>query len=190
MTRDNNKLGEFQLDGIPPMPRGQPQIEVSFDVNSDGMLVVSAKELTSGKEQKITITNDGSRLSKDDIEKMVQEAEKYKQEDEQIKQKLESKNSFENYIYQMKSTIEDEKLKQTLGSKYDEIKEKLQKAEEVLLVENVTKEEYEKAQKELEGFINPIMQEILQQNGGEQIPQNNMPPQEETVNEPHIEEID
>ena len=190
MTRDNNKLGEFQLDGIPPMPRGQPQIEVSFDVNSDGMLVVSAKELTSGKEQKITITNDGSRLSKDDIEKMVQEAEKYKQEDEEIKQKLESKNSFENYVYQMKSTIEDEKLKQTLGSKYDEIKEKLQKAEEVLLVENVTKEEYEKAQKELEGFINPIMQEILQQNGGEQIPQNNMPPQEETVNEPHIEEID
>ena len=192
LTKDNNKLGQFQLDGIPPMPRGQPQIEVSFDLDSNGILNVSAKEITTGKEQKITITNDGSRLSKDDIEKMVEEAEKFKSEDEAMKQKLDAKNSYENYVYQMKSTIEDEKLKEKLGTKYDEIKDKLQKAEEVLEVEQVSKEEYEKAQKELEGFINPIMQEILQQNGGETIPEpvNSPDPNFSSSNDPNIEEID
>ncbi len=198
MTKDNNKLGQFQLDGIPPMQRGRPQIEVSFDLNSDGILNVSAKELTTNKEQKITITNDGSRLSEEQIEKMVQEAEKYKEEDEIMRQKLEAKNNYENYVYQMKSTLEDEKLKENLGSKYDEIKEKLQKAEEVLLVEEVSKEEYEKAQKELEDFINPIMQEILQKNGGENMPMppnmpggvpSQAPPSNETDG-PAIEEID
>ena len=81
MTKDNNKLGQFELTGIPPMPRGQPQIEVSFDVDSNGILNVSAKELTTGKEQKITISNDGTRLSKEDIDRMTEEAERFKDED-------------------------------------------------------------------------------------------------------------
>ena len=167
MTKDNNKLGEFQLDGIPPMPRGQPQIEVSFDIDANGILSVSAKEKTTGKEQNITISNDGSRLSAEQIEEMIKEAEKFKEQDEEVKQKQEARNSYENYIYQMKSTIEDEKLKEKLGDNYDKIKDKLAQGEEVLSVIEVSKDEYEKAQKELENFINPIMQEIVKEGGGE-----------------------
>ena len=189
MTRDNNKLGEFQLDGIPQMPRGQPQIEVSFDIDTNGILKVSATEKTTGKKQNITITNDGSRLSKEQIEKMVEEAEKYKDDDEKQRQKLESKNNFENYVYQMKSTIEDEKLKEKLGEKYQEIKDKLEQAEQVSYVEQVSKEEYEQAQKELESFINPIMQQIVQEGGGESMYQN-VPTEEARDSEIPIEEID
>ena len=192
LTKDNNKLGEFELTGIPPMPRGQPQIEVSFDVDTNGILQVSAKEMTTGKEQTITISNDGTRLSKEQIDKMTEEAEKYKEEDELMRQKIESKNKYENYIYQMKSTIEDEGLKKKLGDKYDEIKEKLGKAEETLLVENVSKEEYDMAMKELEDFINPIMQNLVQEGGGEYM--NEQPPMqpvpEDTANDIPIEEID
>ena len=190
MTEDNNKLGEFQLDGIPAMPRGQPQIEVSFDVDANGILKVSAKELTTGKEQTITISNDGSRLSQEQIDKMVEEAEKYKEADEQQRQKQDARNSYENYIYQMKSTIEDSTLKEKLGSNYDDIKEKLQKGEEVLYVTDVSKEEYEQAQKELENFINPIMQKIVQDGGGEFAQQQMPSVPEEHETEPPIEEID
>ena len=187
MTRDNNKLGEFQLEGIPPMPRGQPQIEVSFDLDSDGLLNVTAKELKSGKQQNITITNDGSRLTKDDIERMINEAEKFKDDDCKLKEKLEAKNNYENYIYHMKTTIEDDTLKTKLGDKYSEILDKLNRAQEVLEVEQVSKEEYEKAQQELEQYINPIMGEIMKQHNGESIPQS-VP--EKNEEEPPIEEID
>ena len=187
MTRDNNKLGEFQLEGIPPMPRGQPQIEVSFDLDSDGLLNVTAKELTSGKQQNITITNDGSRLTKDDIERMINEAEKFKDDDCKLKEKLEAKNNYENYIYHMKTTIEDDTLKTKLGDKYSKILDKLNRAQEVLEVEQVSKDEYEKAQQELEQYINPIMGEIMKQHNGESIPQSVPGKNEE---EPPIEEID
>jgi L1 cell adhesion molecule like protein len=192
MTKDNNKLGEFQLDGIPPMPRGEPQIEVSFDVDANGILRVSAKELTTGIEQNITISNDGSRLSQDQIDEMIKEAEKYKEEDEKQRQTLESKNKYENYIYQMKSTIEDDKLKEKLGSNYDEIKERLDKGQEVLQVVDVTKEEYDQAQQELENFINPIMQKIVQEGGGETInTDDTMKKNQTTMNEEsNMEEID
>ena len=187
MTRDNNKLGEFQLEGIPPMPRGQPQIEVSFDLDSDGLLNVTAKELKSGKQQNITITNDGSRLTKDDIEHMINEAEKFKDDDCKLKEKLEAKNSYENYIYHMKTTMEDDTLKAKLGDKLSEIMKKLERAQEVLEVEQVSKEEYEKAQQELEQYINPIMNEIMKQHNGESIPQSVPEKNEEG---PPIEEID
>ena len=192
MTKDNNKLGEFQLDGIPPMPRGEPQIEVSFDVDANGILRVSAKELTTGIEQNITISNDGSRLSQDQIDEMIKEAEKYKEEDEKQTQTLESKNKYENYIYQMKSTIEDDKLKEKLGTNYDEIKERLDKGQEVLQVVDVTKEEYDQAQQELENFINPIMQKIVQEGGGETInTDDTMKKNQTTMNEEsNMEEID
>merc|ERR1712032_795345 len=95
-TKDNNKLGEFNLSGIPPMPRGVPQIDVTFDIDANGMLNVSALEKSTGKENKITITNDKSRLSKEDVE---------------IKDKVEAKNSLENYCYSMKNTLGDEKVK-------------------------------------------------------------------------------
>ena len=190
MTKDNNKLGQFELSGIPPMPRGQPQIEVMFDVDANGILNVSATEKTTGKEQKITISNDGSRLSQDEIDQMVKDAENFKEQDEKQKQTLEAKNQFENYIYHMKSTIQDDKMKEKLGDDYKSIEEKLKQAEQVLEVVDVTKEEYEKSLNELEEFINPIMQKIVQEGGGENM---NVPKSEESLNpEPDIsiDEID
>ena len=111
MTKDNHKLGNFDLTGIPPAPRGVPQIEVSFDINSDGILNVSAVEKGSGKTNKITITNDSSRLTKEDIQRMTEDAEKYKQEDEELRERLEMRNSLENMIYTTKNSYND-KIKQ------------------------------------------------------------------------------
>ena len=110
MTRDNNLLGKFNLDGIPPMPRGQPQIEVTFDIDANGILNVHAVEKSTGKENKITITNDKGRLSADEIERMVEEAERYKAEDDVQKQRVEGKNALENYAYSMRNTINEEKV--------------------------------------------------------------------------------
>ena len=115
MTKDNNKLGKFDLDGIPPAPRGVPQIDVTFDIDANGILNVSAEDKSTGKENKITITNDKGRLSKEEIERMVQEAEKYKAEDEEHKKKVEAKNGLENYAYNMKNTMNDENV----GGKID-----------------------------------------------------------------------
>ncbi|XVF21111.1 hypothetical protein REPUB_Repub12eG0062400 [Reevesia pubescens] len=109
-TRDNNLLGKFELSGIPPAPRGVPQITVCFDIDANGILNVSAEDKTTGQKNKITITNDKGRLSKEEIEKMVQEAEKYKSEDEDHKKKVEVKNALENYAYNMRNTIKDEKI--------------------------------------------------------------------------------
>jgi L1 cell adhesion molecule like protein len=111
MTKDNHKLGNFDLTGIPPAPRGVPQIEVSFDINSDGILNVSAVEKGSGKTNKITITNDSSRLTKEDIQRMTEDAEKYKQEDDELRERLEMRNSLENMIYTTKNSYND-KIKQ------------------------------------------------------------------------------
>ena len=195
MTKDNNKLGQFELSGIPPMPRGQPQIEVAFDVDANGILNVSAEEKTTGKKQTITINNDGSRLGQDEIDKMIQEAEKYKEEDERQKGIQEAKNQYENYIYQMKQTVQDDKVKEKLGDNYEAIEEKLKQGEEVLQVAQVSKEEYEKAQKELEDFINPIMQKVVQEGGGENMfPGDGNPPPHPPSTSPtepvDIEEID
>merc|ERR1712093_400060 len=159
MTKDNNCLGKFNLEGIPPMPRGQPQIEVTFDIDANGILNVSAVEKSTGKEQKITIKNDKGRLSQDEIDRMVDEAERYKAEDEANRVRVEAKNSLENYCYSMKNTMSDEKLasklsdddKSTVTAKIDETTSWLdanQMAE---------KEEYEAKQKELEAVVNPIL---------------------------------
>merc|ERR1711881_82964 len=110
MTKDNNSLGKFNLDGIPPMPRGQPQIDVCFDIDANGILNVSATEKSTGKEQKITITNDKGRLSQDEIERMVQEGEKYKAEDDANRNRIEAKNGLENYCYQIKTSIESKEV--------------------------------------------------------------------------------
>jgi len=112
MTKDCHLLGKFNLEGIPPAPRGTPQIEVTFDLDANGILNVHAMDKASGKAEKITITNDKGRLSKEEIEKMVHEAEKYKNEDDKIKKRIEAKNGLENYCFQMKNTLNDEKLKE------------------------------------------------------------------------------
>ncbi|KAM7398640.1 hypothetical protein PAMA_006516 [Pampus argenteus] len=130
MTRDNNLLGKFELTGIPPAPRGVPQIEVTFDIDANGIMNVSAVDKSTGKENKITITNDKGRLSKEDIERMVQEAEKYKAEDDVQRDKVSSKNGLESYAFNMKSTVEDEKL---AGKISDDDKQKiLDKCNEVI----------------------------------------------------------
>jgi len=165
-------------------------------VDANGILTVSAEEKTTGKKQNITITNDGSRLSADDIERMVEEAEKFKDEDEQIRKLQEARNKFENYLYQMKQTIEDESLKDKLGDNYGTIKDKLTEAEGVLVVEKVSCEEFEQAQQELESFINPILQNIVKEGGGEFAGSTTTPttteqsPPEDFSTEPPIEEID
>merc|ERR1711880_11244 len=108
MTKDNNTLGNFQLEGIPPMPRGVPQIDVTFDIDANGILNVSAIEKTVGTEKKITIKNDKGRISDDEIERLVAEAERYKAEDEANKGRVESKNNLENYTFQMKNSLNDD----------------------------------------------------------------------------------
>ncbi|KAM6204997.1 heat shock-related 70 kDa protein 2 [Sarcoramphus papa] len=168
MTKDNNLLGKFDLTGIPPAPRGVPQIEVTFDIDANGILNVSAVDKSTGKENKITITNDKGRLSKDDIDRMVQEAEKYKAEDEANRDRVAAKNSLESYTYNMKQTVEDEKLK---GKISDQDKQRvLDKCQEVVswLDRNqmAEKEEYEHKQKELEKLCNPIVTKLYQGAGG------------------------
>jgi len=111
MTKDNNILGKFSLDGLPESPRGVPQIEVTFDIDENGILNVHALCKTSGKSQKITITNNKGRLSKDEIDKLVKEAEQFKDQDEAIKAKIEAKNALENYVYSVRNTLKDEKIK-------------------------------------------------------------------------------
>uniref|UniRef100_A0A671RPS1 Heat shock cognate 71 kDa protein n=1 Tax=Sinocyclocheilus anshuiensis TaxID=1608454 RepID=A0A671RPS1_9TELE len=168
MTKDNNLLGKFELTGIPPAPRGVPQIEVTFDIDANGIMNVSAVDKSTGKENKITITNDKGRLSKEDIERMVQEAEKYKTEDDVQREKVAAKNGLESYAFNMKSTVEDEKLK---GKISDEDKQKiLDKCNEVIswLDKNQTaeKDEFEHQQKELEKVCNPIITKLYQSTGG------------------------
>ena len=114
-TKDNNLLGKFELSGIPPAPRGVPQIEVTFDIDANGILNVSAVDKSTGKENKITITNDKGRLSKEDVERMVAEAEKYKDEDEKQRSRIQAKNNLESYAYNMKNTANDEKLKDKIS---------------------------------------------------------------------------
>merc|ERR1719361_1234200 len=108
MTRNNRLLGQFNLDGIPPAPRGIPQIEVSFDLDSNGILNVGAADKTTGKSNKITITNEKGRLSKEDIERMVKEADQFRQEDEASRKTVESRNDLERYTYSVKQTLEGE----------------------------------------------------------------------------------
>merc|ERR1711917_19894 len=114
MTRDNHLLGKFDLTGIPPAPRGTPQIEVTFDVDANGILNVSAVEKGSGKQEKITITNDKGRLSKEEIDRMVNDAEKYKDEDDKQKDRIGAKNGLESYIFNMKASLDQEGIKTKL----------------------------------------------------------------------------
>ena len=162
-TKDNNKLGEFTLTDIPPMPRGTPQIEVSFDIDSNGILNVTALEKSTGKSSKVEITNDKSRLSKEDVEKMTADAEKYAKEDEEFKEKVEAKNSLEGYCFSMQSVLSDEKNKDKLldedsAKASDLIKETLQWLQEN---SSASKEEYETKKKEVEDVCKPIMDEMM-----------------------------
>ncbi|XP_051171488.1 heat shock 70 kDa protein cognate 4-like [Leptopilina boulardi] len=168
MTKDNNILGKFELIGIPPAPRGVPQIEVTFDIDANGILNVSAVEKSTGKENKITITNDKGRLSKDDIERMVNEAEQYKQEDQTQMERIAAKNSLESYCFNMKATVDDEKIKDKIDAADKE--KVLAKCNEVIAWLDANqlaeKEEFGHQQKELEAVCNPIVTKLYQGAGG------------------------
>merc|ERR1712196_144802 len=167
-TRDSNLLGKFELQGIPPAPRGVPQINVCFDIDANGILNVSAEDKGSGQKNKITITNDKGRLSKEDIERMVQEAEKYKVEDDSHRQRVEAKNNLENYAYQMRNTMKDDKTGAALGSDEQKtIEEAVRKTIEWLdQNQDAEKAEYEEKLKELENLCNPIITKMYQGGGG------------------------
>eukprot|EP00292_Cryptomonas_paramecium_P033774 CAMPEP_0113677714 /NCGR_PEP_ID=MMETSP0038_2-20120614/9449_1 /TAXON_ID=2898 /ORGANISM="Cryptomonas paramecium" /LENGTH=651 /DNA_ID=CAMNT_0000595079 /DNA_START=67 /DNA_END=2022 /DNA_ORIENTATION=- /assembly_acc=CAM_ASM_000170 len=168
MTKDNNLLGKFQLDGIPPAPRGVPQIEVSFDLDANGIMNVTAADKSTGKSNKITITNDKGRLSQDDIERMVKEAERFREQDERQRKKVDAKNSLENYAYSLKNTLSDEKVadkvsaedKSSLESKITETINWLEANQ------GAEVEEYEAKQKALEGVAMPIMTKLYSAGGG------------------------
>ena len=169
MTKDNNSLGKFELSGIPPAPRGVPQIEVTFDIDANGILNVSAEDKSTSKKNSITITNDKGRLSKDDVDRMVAEAEKYKAEDEAYKGKVEAKNALEGYVFNIRNTLSDENV----GGKLDAAdKEKITKIVDETIAwmdstyEVQEKSVYENKQKEVEAVVNPIMTKMYQQAGG------------------------
>jgi len=168
MTKDNNLLGKFYLEGIPPAPRGVPQIQVTFDVDSNGILNVSAKDLGTNKESSVTITNEKGRLSQEDIDRMVNEAEKYKDEDDRVKEKVDARNGLESYAYSVQSSLDEDKLKSVVSE--DELKSVRDKVEEVLQwLENnyeAEKDAVEEQKKSLEDLYNPIITKAYQQGGG------------------------
>ena len=159
-TRDCNLLGKFDLHGIPPLPRGTPQIEITYDVDANGILNVQACEKSTGKSEKITITNDSNKLSKDDIERMINEAEKFKTEDEIAHKKILARNNLENYVYNIKSNVLNEpKMKSKLGSDLDTVSKMVDDTIKWLEDnKNNTAEEYELRQKQVEETLSPLIQ--------------------------------
>ena len=192
MTKDNHLLGKFDLTSIPPAPRGVPQIEVTFDVDANGILNVSAVEKGSGKQEKITITNDKGRLSKEDIEKMVNDAEKFKGEDEAQKERISAKNGLESYIFNMKSSLDQDQVKKTLGD--SAVKEAETKLNEALswLDKNQLgeKDEYLDKQKDLEASLKPLVEKLYGSGGGPGQPGAGQPGAKQANGEPTIEEVD
>jgi L1 cell adhesion molecule like protein len=184
-TRDCNQLGNFKLDGIPPMPRGVPQIEVSFDVDANGILNVSAVEKSTGKSNKITITNDKGRLNRDEIERLVKEAEKYAEEDKTRMERIEAKNQLETYLYNTRNSVREEKVKETLGKDTVEEVEKWVQEGINWLDENQDEQKsvYEEKQKNYEEKIRPVMMKLYQDSGVGQNAQ-------ASTNGPNVEEVD
>jgi len=169
MTKDCHQLGKFELSNLPPAPRGVPQIEVTFEIDANGILQVSAEDKGTGKAEKITITNDKGRLSQEEIDRMVQEAKEYEEEDKKVKEKIDAKNSLESYIYNIKNTINDEdKIKDKLTDEDKETLEEVVKTTTEWIDENsqADKEEFDDKQKEVEKTVNPIMSKLYAAGGG------------------------
>merc|ERR1712157_396859 len=164
MTKDNHMLGKFELTGIPPAPRGVPQIEVSFEVDANGILQVSAEDKGTGKAEKITITAEKGRLSEEDIERMVREAEQYAEEDRNVKERIDARNGLESYVYNLKNQLEDDENgladkissedKKELQDMIDEALDWIEKNPDA------EKEEYDEKQKDVENVANPIMRNM------------------------------
>lgn len=194
-TRDNHKLGEFTLGDIPPMPRGVPQIEVSFDIDANGILNVTAIEKSTGKTSNVTITNDKSRLTKEEIDRMTREAEQYEEEDKRFKECVEAKNGLESYCFQVRTTITDDKVsdkidESTKTALTDQVTETLKWLESNQLA---SVEEFQSKRQELEQTFGPVMQRLYASVAGDE---QSLPPMpgstgdETTHGGPKIEEVD
>lgn len=187
MTKDNHLLGKFDLTGIPPAPRGVPQIEVSFEIDVNGILRVAAEDKGTGNKEKITITNDQNRLSPEDIERMVNDAEKFADDDKKVKERVEARNELESYTYSLKNQVGD---KEKLGGKLSEDdKETINKAVEEKIAwldknPDAEIEDFKKQKKELEDIVQPIVSKLYQGQGGEG-GQGSPPPEEEKPDEDH-----
>merc|ERR1712130_740693 len=140
MTKDNHLLGKFELTGIPPAPRGVPQIEVTFEVDANGILQVAAEDKGTGKAEKITITAEKGRLSEEEIERMVREAEEFAEEDKKVKERIDARNGLESYLYNLKNTLDDDEKADNISAE--------------------DKEDYDEKQKEVEQVANPIMRQL------------------------------
>jgi len=165
-TRDCNQLGRFDLKGIPPMPRGMPQIEITYEVDVNGILNVSACEKSTGKSEKITIQNESNKLSKEQIEKMIADAETYKSEDEAAQKRVEAKNNLENYVYNIKSTVLNEaKMKTALGSDLNTVEVTVEETLKWLDEhKTATTEQLEEKRKTVEEILMPLVQKAYQSN--------------------------
>ena len=170
MTKDNHHLGKFELTGIPPAPRGVPQIEVSFEVDANGILQVSAEDKGTGKAEKITITAEKGRLSEEEIERMVREAEEFADEDKKVKERIDARNGLESFVYNLKNTLEDDEKGLADKLSPEDKKELQDMIDETLdwMEENpeAEKEEYDEKQKEVENISNPIMRQMYSEGAG------------------------
>merc|ERR1711964_631715 len=168
MTKDNHLLGKFELGGIPPAPRGQPQIEVTFEIDSNGILNVGAEDKGTGKSEKITITNDKGRLTEEQIRRMIKEAEQFADEDKKVKERVDAKNAFDGYIHSMKSAVEGSGENKGLGEKMDEdeketVDDAIKDGQDWLSSNpDADTEEIKEKQKEIEGICSPIIQKYYQ----------------------------
>ena len=188
MTKDNNELGNFKLEGIAPAPRGVPQIEVAFDVDANGIMNIEAKDKGSGKTQNITIKNDKGRLTAEDIERMVSEAEKYQDEDNLTREKIESKNKLDALIYQTKSSVNNEEIKSKLEESDISMVNDTLTETELWMEEDHSKEEYDTKLTEINGKINPVMMKVYSEGGSGEMPEAVPVPSE--PDKPTIDEVD
>jgi L1 cell adhesion molecule like protein len=192
-TKDNNLLGTFRLEGIPPMPRGVPQIEISYDMDANGILNVSASEKSTGKTNKITITNDKGRLSKDQIEKMVEEASKYEADDKKRMETVEAKNDLESYLYNARNSFREDKVKETLG---EDAERGASMAEEGIkwLDSNTDSDTdtYKEKKKEMEDKLRPLLMKMYGAKDMSGSAEGNMPGMhgQEQEQGPKVEEVD
>ena len=168
MTKDNHLLGKFELSGIPPAARGVPQIEVTFEVDVNGILSVSAEDKGTKKREQITITNDKSRLSQEEIDRMVKEAEEAAEDDKRAKERVEARNSLENYAYSIRNVVNDDEKGGALAAEDKAALEAAVKEVTDFIDLNPTaeKEEYDEKYKELEDVAKPIFTKLYQQTGG------------------------
>lgn len=207
MTRDNNMLGKFHLDGFPPMPRGVPQIEVTYDIDANGILNVSAVEKSTGKSHTITITNDKGRLTASEVERMVREAEMYKAEDERQRERVDAKNDLENYAYSVRNSLRDEAVAAKISAGDKTAVEKAVE-EAIAWLDSKTggeKEEFVEKKKALEAQVVPIMMKLYgggggsgggapgaayDEDSGDAYPGSSPPPPKKSATGPRIEEVD